>query len=144
MSLGDSVVCPHLKEYVADQLDFWDRLHAPGDSEYDFYFGAEGHTPDEASKLLFCYREALILFSRIFAGFPRFLQLHSAAMFETHDIRSQWSVGDSQHERPTLQNCSTRSQILAISLRGHLFCAGRFRSCNAVAVAAATAKSTTR
>ena len=38
-------------EFVADQLDFWDRLQAPGDSEYDFYFGAEGHTPDEASKL---------------------------------------------------------------------------------------------
>ena len=38
-------------EFVSDQLDFWDRLQAPGDSEYDFYFGAEGHTPDEASKL---------------------------------------------------------------------------------------------
>jgi len=38
-------------EYVADQLDFFDRLQAPGDSEYDFYFGAEGHTPEEASKL---------------------------------------------------------------------------------------------
>mmetsp|Transcript_62055 Transcript_62055/g.147884 ORF Transcript_62055/g.147884 Transcript_62055/m.147884 type:complete len:358 (-) Transcript_62055:43-1116(-) len=38
-------------DFVADKLDFFDRLQAAGDAEYDFYFGAEGHTPDEASRL---------------------------------------------------------------------------------------------
>eukprot|EP00438_Fugacium_kawagutii_P023523 Skav207256 [mRNA] locus=scaffold2560:104811:121170:- [translate_table: standard] len=37
-------------EFISDKLDFFDRLLAPGDAEYDFYFGADGHTPDEASR----------------------------------------------------------------------------------------------
>ena len=37
-------------EYISDKLDFFDRLLAPGDAEYDFYFGADGHTTDEASR----------------------------------------------------------------------------------------------
>lgn len=38
-------------EYISDKLDFFDRLLAPGDAEYDFYFGADGHTTDEASRM---------------------------------------------------------------------------------------------
>ncbi len=37
-------------EFISDKVDFFDRLLAPGDAEYDFYFGADGHTTDEASR----------------------------------------------------------------------------------------------
>eukprot|EP00434_Breviolum_minutum_P040410 symbB.v1.2.035908.t1/scaffold4946.1/size32542/2 len=38
-------------EFISDKVDFFDRLLAPGDAEYDFYFGADGHTTDEASRM---------------------------------------------------------------------------------------------
>ncbi|CAK8999727.1 unnamed protein product [Durusdinium trenchii] len=38
-------------EFINDKLDFFDRLLAPGDAEYDFYFGADGQSHDQASRL---------------------------------------------------------------------------------------------
>ena len=37
-------------EDISDKVDFFDRLLAPGDASYEFYFGADGHTTDEASR----------------------------------------------------------------------------------------------
>lgn len=37
-------------EFINDKLDFFDRLLAPGDAEYDFYFGADGQSHDQASR----------------------------------------------------------------------------------------------
>ncbi|CAE8736463.1 unnamed protein product, partial [Polarella glacialis] len=37
-------------EFMAETFDYFDRFQAPGDKVHDFYFGAEGQTPDDASE----------------------------------------------------------------------------------------------